>query len=134
MFELSEETKLTYSRGKISTKLLVISIVIGLVIGFVLGLFVPLNPLTPSPFTLKVQKDEEMLGNYTINAKYFWIGKTYYSIEYTTDNKIIILGVFGDSSFSETFDSIPNTYKVFGAEITISEVHDDYIIVKVTPI
>src|SRR3989304_5159141 len=88
-----------------SKKWIGIGLVLGLAIGFMVGLIVPFN-FPPSITTLTVQRDQGTSSSYTSYAQDFRNGNAYYSIGYTTENKIQVVGVFGNSSFIETFDAV----------------------------
>lgn len=114
-------------------KWICLCVILSFAVGLMVGLFVPFN--ITSYQTLTVQRDEEYPtgGGATGYAKDFRFGETWYLVGYSTDGKVYVGGFFGDSDFlEENLEAVEGkTYKVFGAEITVSQVHDDYIIVTV---
>jgi len=120
---------------KVWQKYSIVSLVF--IAGLVIGLMLPirlLNILSPST-TLTIDRDTQTGNTWTGHGKNFVFGSIGYSIYYTIEGKVLVIGVFGNSTFDETFSALPNSkFTVFGMEGVISEVHDGYIIVSVRPL
>lgn len=107
------------------------------IIGVAVGLMLPIRLLNPvsSSTKLTVERDITTGSTYTSYSKDVWFGDIFYQISYTAEGKVLVIGVFGDSSFYETFPAEPDSkFTVFGMEGVISEVHDSYIVVLVKPL
>jgi hypothetical protein len=107
------------------------------IIGLVMGLMLPyrLLDVKSSSVRLTVERDVETSNGGTSYGKEVRFNDVYYRVSYGVDGDVYIVGVFGDSSFHETFPAEAGSkFTVFGMEGIVSEVYDSHVVVLVKPI
>lgn len=107
------------------------------IMGLVMGLMLPyrLLDVKPSSVRLTVERDAVTGSVGTGYGKDVRFNDVYYLIGYSVDGDVYVVGVFGNSSFQESFPAETGSkFTVFGMEGVISEVQDNYIVVLVKPL